>query len=138
MCWPCARPCLEAVELARREGKPTLIEAQTYRFMGHSMSDPVSGVYRTKEELEEHKANDPIRIFIDRLQDAGLLTEAELKSIDARAHDEVQDAVDFAEASPEPDPAGLREHVYTDMNVHGRLFFDALAGSGSPHGPVEE
>lgn len=56
----------EAVERARAKGEPTLVEARCYRFMGHSMSDPVHGVYRTKEEVEEQKGKDPIRNFIDR------------------------------------------------------------------------
>jgi pyruvate dehydrogenase E1 component alpha subunit len=58
----------EAVDRARTEKTPTLIEARCYRFMGHSMSDPVHGVYRTKEEVEEHKEKDPIRRFIDQLR----------------------------------------------------------------------
>src|SRR5450756_1527192 len=61
-----------AVALARRESKPTLIEARCYRFMGHSMSDPVHGHYRTKEEVEEQKLKDPVRRYFQHLSSQGL------------------------------------------------------------------
>jgi len=115
---------MEAVERARREKTPTLVEARCYRFMGHSMSDPVHGVYRTKEEVEEHKARDPIRAFADQLEQEGMLTEDELKEIDARVQQEVDDAAEFAESSPEPGPEDLYTDVYAQINEHGRLFFD--------------
>jgi pyruvate dehydrogenase E1 component alpha subunit len=114
----------EAVDRARTEKVPTLIEARCYRFMGHSMSDPVHGVYRTKEEVEEHKEKDPIRRFIEQLQDADLLTEDELQAIDKRVQDEVEDAAEFADNSPEPGVDQLYANVYAEENVHGRLFFD--------------
>jgi TPP-dependent pyruvate/acetoin dehydrogenase alpha subunit len=114
----------EAVDRARTDKTPTLVEARCYRFMGHSMSDPVHGVYRTKQEVEEHKEKDPIRRFIDQLEDAGLLTEDELQAMDKRVHEEVDDAADFADQSPEPSIETLYEHVYAEMDVHGRLFFD--------------
>ena len=114
----------DAVERARREKIPTLIEARCYRFMGHSMSDPVHGVYRTKEEVEEHKGKDPIRRFIEQLQDANLLTEEELQEMDARVHEEVDDAAEFAEQSPEPTEEALYANVYSDEDVNGRLYFD--------------
>jgi pyruvate dehydrogenase E1 component alpha subunit len=114
----------EAVERARIDKVPTLIEARCYRFMGHSMSDPVHGVYRTKEEVEEHKEKDPIRRFIDALQQAGLLAEDELRAIDKRVHEEVDDAADFADQAPEPAEAELYRHVYAVENESGRLYFD--------------
>lgn len=114
----------EAVERAREEKMPTLIEARCYRFMGHSMSDPVHGVYRTKEEVEEAKQKDPIRIFIDRLKENGMLTDEEVNAIDKRVVEEVQDALDFADASPEPGPEELYRDVYAEESVHGRLFID--------------
>jgi len=123
------RTVLEAVERARSEKIPTLIEARCYRFMGHSMSDPVHGVYRTKEEVEEAKQKDPIRIFIDRLREADMLTEEELKAIDERVRAEVDDAAEFAESSPEPEAAALHTDVYAQINEHGRLFMDR-AGRG--------
>lgn len=115
---------MEAVERARQDKVPTLIEARCYRFMGHSMSDPVHGVYRTKEEVEEHKAKDPIRAFADQLEQQGLLTDAELKELDARVQQEVEDAAQFADGSPEPDPEQLYTEVYARINEHGRLFLD--------------
>jgi pyruvate dehydrogenase E1 component alpha subunit len=114
----------EAVDRARSEKTPTLIEARCYRFMGHSMSDPVHGVYRTKEEVEEHKELDPIRRFIDQLKEASLLTEEELQAIDARVHTEVDDAAEFAENSPEPTEEALYRNVYAHEDVAGRLYFD--------------
>ena len=114
----------DAVERARKNGTPTLIEAQCYRFMGHSMSDPVHGVYRTKEDVEEAKQTDPIKRFIDQLQDADLLTDDELEEMDAAVQEEVDDAEEFAENSPEPDDEELYAHVYADEDVSGRLFFD--------------
>jgi pyruvate dehydrogenase E1 component alpha subunit len=113
-----------AVERARTDKTPTLIEARCYRFMGHSMSDPVHGVYRTKEEVEEHKGQDPIRRFIEQIKDAGLLTEDDLQEIDARVHTEVDDAAEFADASPEPGPEALYRNVYASGDVAGRLYFD--------------
>jgi pyruvate dehydrogenase E1 component alpha subunit len=113
-----------AVDRARTDGTPTLIEAQCHRFMGHSMSDPVHGVYRTKEDVEEAKKTDPIKRFIDNLEDAGLLTEDELEAMDDEVLAEVDDAAEFADGSPEPDDAALYDHVYSDLAVNGRLFFD--------------
>jgi pyruvate dehydrogenase E1 component alpha subunit len=118
------RTVQEAVDRARTSRLPTLIEARCYRYMGHSMSDPVHGVYRTKEEVEEEKGRDPIRAFIEQLQDAGLLTEDELLALDERAHAASNDAAEFADRSPEPGPEALYRDVYAEINEHGRLFFD--------------
>jgi len=122
----------EAVARARSEGTPTLIEAQCYRFMGHSMSDPVSGVYRSKEDVEAQKARDPIRRFIDELEEAGLLTDEELHAIDEKVHAVVNDAAEFADQSADPGEEMVRQHVYSEMNAYGRLFFDheAIRGTG--------
>jgi pyruvate dehydrogenase E1 component alpha subunit len=119
----------EAVDRARGDGTPTLIEARCYRFMGHSMSDPVHGVYRTKEEVEQHKSQDPIRRFIEDLEEAGLLTDDELKAMDGRIRAEVEDAAAFADGSPDPDPEELYTDVYAEINEHGRLFFDGRSGA---------
>ena len=113
-----------AVERARRGDGPTLIEARCQRFMGHSMSDPVHGVYRTKEEVEEAKQRDPIRMFIDHLKSKNLITDDEVKAMDARIHQIVDEAAEFADNSPEPDISELYTDVYVDEDVHGRLFFD--------------
>lgn len=87
----------EAVERARNGGGPTLIEVLTYRFRGHSMSDP--GKYRTTEEVEEYKKkSDPLRIAREKLLGAGV-SEDELAAIDAEVEGVVQDAVKFADES---------------------------------------
>jgi pyruvate dehydrogenase E1 component alpha subunit len=101
-----------AIERARTERLPTLLEARTYRYMGHSMADPIHGHYRTKEELEEQKAQDPIARLAGQLRDADLADEAALKAMDAEALAEVEDALAFAEESPDPEPDALYAHVY--------------------------
>ncbi len=104
----------EAVDRARKESLPTLLEARTYRFMGHSMSDAVSGTYRTKAELEEWQQRDPIVLLRVQMQEKGELTEDALHKLDDEVKAEVQDAVDFAEKSPEPPPEALFEDVLVD------------------------
>src|ERR671916_379243 len=104
----------EAVERARRDQTPTLIEARTYRFMGHSMSDAVSGTYRTKEELDEHLKRDPIALLRVQMQANGEITDEELAALDEELKAVVQDAWDFADQSPEPPPEALWEDVYVD------------------------
>ena len=109
------RKCIErAVERARKEKRPTLIEMKTYRFMGHSMSDAVSGTYRTKEELEENMKRDPILVLHNRMYEAGELTEGEMHKMDDEAKAIAQDAWDFADASPEPPLDQLYTDVYSD------------------------
>src|SRR6185369_13216000 len=99
----------EAVERARKDSSPTLLEVRTYRFMGHSMSDAVSGTYRTKKELEEWQQRDPIVLLRVQMQEKGELTEAALHKLDEELKAEVQDAIDFADKSPEPPPEALFE-----------------------------
>lgn len=114
----------EAVERARRGEGPTLIEARTYRFVGHSMSDPVSGVYRTKEDVEKEKGNDPIRIFADLLARQNILSQEELEKMDAEVKQLSEEAADFADKSPEPGVDQLYTEIYADEDVNGRLYFD--------------
>jgi pyruvate dehydrogenase E1 component alpha subunit len=102
-----------AVERARR-GHPTLLEVRTYRYMGHSMSDPLYGVYRTKDEVEEQKRRDPITQLAHRLKDAGAVEQAALDELDATVRAEVEAAVRYADGSPEPDPTELYAHVLAD------------------------
>jgi pyruvate dehydrogenase E1 component alpha subunit len=104
----------EAVERARREQVPTLLEVRTYRFMGHSMSDAVSGTYRTKEELEEYLKRDPIVVLREQMQEAGELTDDDFAKMDEEIKAVCQDAWDFADASPEPPLASLYEDVLVD------------------------
>jgi pyruvate dehydrogenase E1 component alpha subunit len=91
-----------AVARARADQKPTLIEARTYRFRGHSMRDPAGAVYRTKEEVEREKQRDPILLFRERVLRAGVLSESDMRAIEKDVNDIVDDAVAFADASPEP------------------------------------
>jgi pyruvate dehydrogenase E1 component alpha subunit len=103
-----------AVERARRDRAPTLIEADTYRFRGHSMRDPAGAVYRTKDEVEREKLRDPIVLFHERCLRAGVLDEAEIDAIEKEAHGLVEEAVAFAEASPEPPLEWLRTDIYKE------------------------
>jgi len=103
-----------AVHRARAGGHPTLLEVRTYRFMGHSMSDPLHGVYRTKDEVEEQKRHDPITQLAQKLKDDGALDDAGFAALDADVRAEVEAAVRFAEQSPDPDPAELFAHVLAD------------------------
>ena len=103
-----------AVARARGGSGPTLIEARTYRFMGHSMSDPIHGHYRSQEEVEEHKKRDPIPTFSERLKRQELLTQEEFDAMDAEIMAEVEDAIQFAEDSSAPDSEELFTDVYAD------------------------
>ena len=105
---------VRAVERGRESKLPTLLEARTYRYMGHSMADPIHGHYRTKEELEEQKKKDPIAGLRHRLRDDGLLEDAEFEAMDTQVHEEVEDALAFAEESPDPEPSELYTDVYKE------------------------
>jgi len=102
----------QAVERARVDKEPTLIEARTYRFRGHSMSDPVHSHYRTKEEVEEQKKKDPIKLFQDKLLQDKVLTQEDIKNMESEIKKIVMDAVEFAEKSPEPPLEELYKDVY--------------------------
>jgi pyruvate dehydrogenase E1 component alpha subunit len=104
----------EAIARARTEQSPTLLEMRTYRFMGHSMSDAVSGTYRSKAELEEYLKRDPIALLRAHMEERGTLTEAVMQEMDTEIKAIVQDSWDFAEASPEPPLEALMENVYVD------------------------
>ena len=101
-----------AVSRARTESKPTLLEIKTYRFVGHSMSDAAHGTYRTKDEVDEYRRRDPIKVLGDHMRAGGYLADAELNALTAEVAAEVEDAYQFAEASPDPDPAALYRDVY--------------------------
>jgi len=103
-----------AADRARSGGHPTLLEVRTYRYMGHSMSDPLHGVYRTKEEVEEQRKRDPITQLAHKLKDEGALDDAALDALDAEARAETDAAARFAEESPDPEPAELTTHVLAD------------------------
>jgi pyruvate dehydrogenase E1 component alpha subunit len=101
-----------AVVRARRPSSPTLLEIRTYRFMGHSMSDPIHGHYRTKEEVEAHRKRDPIHLWSEKLMAEGLLTTEAFAAMDAEVIAEVQDAYDFADQAPDPELSELHTDVY--------------------------
>src|SRR4051812_2514186 len=104
----------EAVDRARADSAPTLLEVRTYRFMGHSMSDAVSGTYRPKSELEEWQKRDPIVLHRMHMQELGQLNEQQMQELDERLKKEVQDAWDFADNSPEPPLEALYEDILVD------------------------
>ena len=101
-----------AVTRGRKESLPTLLEVRTYRFMGHSMSDPIHGHYRTKEEVEEQRKRDPIAVWGEQLKAAKLIDDAGIKAMDDDVMAEVMDALKFADESPDPEPGELYTDVY--------------------------
>ncbi len=108
----------EAVRRVREERRPVLVEAVTYRFRGHSMADPEQ--YRTKEEVAQWRARDPIPAFGGLLLAAGILDEERQAQIDAEAMERVDAAVRFADDSPFPGPEALYDDVYVlDDQVRG-------------------
>ncbi|TAH19125.1 MAG: pyruvate dehydrogenase (acetyl-transferring) E1 component subunit alpha [Cytophagales bacterium] len=108
------RAVAKAAERARSGAGPTLLEFRTYRYRGHSMSDPAK--YRTKEEVEEYKRQDPIEQVRATILEKGIATEADLEQIENDIKAEVADAVEFAENSPYPDPSEAFTEVYMEAN----------------------
>jgi pyruvate dehydrogenase E1 component alpha subunit len=106
------RATQRAIERARKDYLPTLIEARTYRYMGHSMSDP--GNYRTRAEIEKYQERDPIKVFTATLKEIGLLTDQDIAGFEEQVKEQVESSVRFAEESPEPDPSELYTHVYAN------------------------
>jgi pyruvate dehydrogenase E1 component alpha subunit len=102
----------KAVERARKESIPTFIESRTYRFMGHSMSDPSHGHYRTREELEEQKKRDPLQLYKKKLVGEGILHDVMMKDIDKEVESVVEEAVRFADNSPFPEENEVMADVY--------------------------
>jgi pyruvate dehydrogenase E1 component subunit alpha len=107
-----------AVERARKEYLPTLLEVRTYRFMGHSMSDP--GNYRTRAEIERHQERDPIKLFAASLKEEGIVNESEFEKIEAEVREQVEKAVRFAEEGPLPAPEELYTDVYANPITPGK------------------
>ena len=104
-----------AVERARRGDGPTLIEAKTYRTVGHHEGDAVVGTYRTQSEIDTWASRDPIRNFRERLIDEyDIAGAAELDTIEMRVERTVQEALTFARQAPEPDPATVRAFMYAE------------------------
>jgi pyruvate dehydrogenase E1 component alpha subunit len=104
----------EAAARARKGDGPTLLEIKTYRYKGHSMSDPQK--YRSKTEVDEYKTLDPLFSVLKIIQDNRYLTEQEIKNIQEKVKKQVDEAVKFAEESPLPDPSELYEDVYSEPN----------------------
>jgi len=100
----------EHIRIAREERRPTLVEAFTYRYRGHSAADPE--VYRTKEEVAEWRKKDPVESFADRLESEGVLDEGAREEMRERVEKRVLEAVEFADASAEPDLDSLYDHLY--------------------------
>ena len=107
----------EAVARARRGDGPTLIEAETYRFRGHSLADPDE--LRSKEEKEHYAKRDPIPAFKKYAVANRLMADADFKAIDAEIEAIVEESVEFADASPKPDMSQLLENVFADPRGFG-------------------
>ncbi len=97
-----------------REGHPSFLEIRTYRFRGHSMSDPIHSHYRTKDEVDQHRERDPIVNLSRLLVEREILTEAEIKAVDKEVTSAMKAAMDEAEKSPEPSPESVYDYVYKD------------------------
>jgi pyruvate dehydrogenase E1 component alpha subunit len=104
---------LRAAAHARSGKGPYILEMKTYRYRGHSMSDPAK--YRTREEVDEvRKTRDPIDHLRERLEEDGLIDEAAARAIDAEVKAVVADAAEFARTTPEPDPSELMTDIYLE------------------------
>jgi len=93
-----------------------LLEAMTYRFVGHSMGDPER--YRSKAEIEEWRSRDPILRLAGKMTEMGIFTEKDAEKIAKSVEEELVEIVKFAEESPEPDDAALCEHVFVNPMGH--------------------
>lgn len=110
--WASAR---DAVARARAGGGPTLIEAKTYRYVGHHEGEPIVGTYRRRDELDAWRERCPIATFRRRLiEDFGVASVSDLADVDARVQAIVDDAVEFARRSPEPDPTSVLAHCWSE------------------------
>jgi pyruvate dehydrogenase E1 component alpha subunit len=119
----------EHIRVAREDRRPTLVEAFTYRFRGHSAADPE--VYRSKDEVEEWQAKDPIETFAKRAIDEGALSDDDVERIRREANETVEEAVRFADASPEPPLDSLYDHLYVVSETMGWYAVDER--SPDPH-----
>lgn len=119
-----------AVKLAHEKSKPSVLEIRTYRYRGHSVSDPDS-TYRRKSEIEDYRrTKDPIQLFQNSLVAEGVLDDDQIAKIDAAARAEADAAADFADASPPPTVEDISKDIYweqdapADQRTKGRLLFD--------------
>jgi hypothetical protein len=119
----------EHIRIAREDGRPTLVEAFTYRYHGHSAADPE--VYREKSEVEEWREKDPVETFARRCVEADVLGEKEIEEIRQSADEQVREAVKFADNSPEPPLDSLYENLYVVSDTMGWYAVDER--SPKPH-----
>ena len=124
------RACMDKHLKMARDGQPSTVEVDTYRYRGHSVADP-DNTYRTKSEIEDYrKTKDPIEVFQRQLLSEGVLTDALIEKIDAEARAEAETSAEFAEASPYPTVDDIQKDVYwesdnpSERKSGGRLFFD--------------
>lgn len=120
-----------AMERARKESKPTLLEIATYRYYGHSVADANAKKYRTPEEIEKYKTyHDPVRLWRKKLIEEAVFTDVEADAIDKEAKREADASADYAEQSPPPTVESIFEDVYwevdhdTEASKVGRIFFN--------------
>jgi pyruvate dehydrogenase E1 component alpha subunit len=125
----------EHIRMAREDRQPTLVEAFTYRYRGHSAADPE--VYRTKEEVEEWRQKDPVKVFRDRLLAEGVISEDYLEDLRERLERRVMDAVEFADNSPEPPLESLYDHLYV-VGDQVRGWYAVDERTPEPHRGEEE
>ena len=102
----------DAAKRARKGDGPTFLEIKTYRYRGHSMSDPAK--YRTKEEVQKYKSIDPIEVVGKTMISKKWVTQADLDKMEDAINIEVNESVEFAEASPYPDASELYTDVYEE------------------------
>jgi pyruvate dehydrogenase E1 component alpha subunit len=100
-----------AVKRAREGDGPTLLELKTYRYKGHSISDP--GKYRSKDEVDEYKQRDPIQLVLNTINSNKFATKEEIEAINKRVNDKVAASVKFAEESPWPDDDEVLKDIVT-------------------------
>jgi pyruvate dehydrogenase E1 component alpha subunit len=124
----------EGIRQAREEQRPTLLEAFTYRYKGHSAADPE--IYREREEVEEWQEKDPIEQFAKRCVEADVLGEREVQQAREAADETVKAAVEFAEASPEPALDTMYENLYAQTEPGGWYAVDER--SPEPHRGEDE
>jgi pyruvate dehydrogenase E1 component alpha subunit len=109
---------VRAVERARKDYLPTLIEVRTYRFMGHSMSDP--GNYRTRAEIEKYQERDPLKVFAATLLEEKVVSEKDYEAMEKQVQEQVAHALRFADESPLPEPDELYTDVYANPIIPGK------------------
>src|SRR3954447_8484408 len=126
----------EALEKARKDRAPQLVEAVTYRYRGHSMADPEE--HRTKEEVKEGEGRDPTATFSERLQDEGGFKDDQIEKLDKKAVEEVDEAVKFADESPFPDLDSLYDDIYVLEGDRAPAWWSVDERSPEPHRGEEE